>query len=100
MKIGEKEVEMFDENNELIINDLVQKYYAIKSQLRSGEIKAAPHDTNFIKIFKEVHKIELDIEEMLELRDFAENDYELYIKEKIQQDRISGMENIDLTGII
>lgn len=108
MKIGapdavtglRQEVEMFEEGNEETLHDMVQKYRVIKEMIQNKEIKIPPHDSGYVKAFNQVFHIELDQEEMLELRTFAEEDYDLYLQEKIYEDRLNGMKNIDLNQFI
>lgn len=100
MKIGDKEVDLFDDENEQQLHEFVANFYVIRKMMQEGTLKLAPHDTNFTKAFKKLYNIELDVEEMIELRDFIETDYDMMVKEKIELDRINGMQDIDLTGII
>jgi hypothetical protein len=119
MKLYGEEINPFEDGQESLLDDLVQKFRIIKQlildkkltrnnltpgpstmQGEEKEIPLAPHDSNYAKVFKEMYKLELTVEEMIEFRDFAENDYDAVIKYRILTDRQNGMRNINIDNII
>jgi hypothetical protein len=73
MKYNGEEKVLFEDDE--ILEDLASKYFVVKNKMKSKEIKKAPTDTNLIEIFKEHYSTTFDIEEMIEFRNFMENDY-------------------------
>jgi hypothetical protein len=97
-----------DEDNETLLVDLCNKYFTLKQRFQNKEftkktpnmeIPLAPHDSNYTSKFKELYQIELSVEEMVELRDFAENDFPDFMQDKMEQDRNNGMSDVNLKGI-
>jgi|GEM_PF-4608690 len=109
MKINnELDINPFEDGREALLDGLVQKYRAVKQMIldkkltrKEGEkeIPLAPHDSNYAKVFNDLYKIEISAEEMIELRDFAENEYDTWIKYLIYSDRKMGMIDINLNNI-
>jgi len=73
MKFNGQEEVLFE--NDTTLEDLAQKYFVIKNKIRTKEIKKPPTDTTLMEAFKEHYKVELDMEETIELRQFMDNEY-------------------------
>lgn len=123
MKVNGKEINIFDEpegNNSEILRDhphvsqllgqtpadtkenpmtlfrFANIYFNIKKQLQNGVIKLPYHERSFCKVLKENYSIEVNEQEMMELRDYFDNYYNDMINEKILNDYSSGMSGINL----
>ena len=86
MKLGKDREEVNPFEDDKILDDLSDKYLAIKQMFARGMIEKPPHHKSYIEVFKESYKIELDMEEMLELWDFMENDYESWQMGRIEEE--------------
>ncbi len=109
MKYGDKEIENFmDEEHEVLLVDMCHKYLSLKQRFQNKEFKKkvgelevplAPHDTNYMMKFKELYQMDMTVEEMIELRDFAENDFADFMRDKIEEARANGMSDVNLKGL-
>ncbi len=86
MIIAGKEVNGFEEDQ--MLNDLCVKYYIILKDFESR--KFPPTERNFITRFEKDYNTKMTVEEFLELKDFAINDYPHIIPEDIQRDFEAG----------
>ena len=73
MKINNEEVNVLEEGKESLLDETVNKFFVIKKYIQ--ENKLPPHESNYIKHFRENYKIEFEVEEMIEFRSFCEDDY-------------------------
>lgn len=93
MKIGENDTNIFEEENEAVLGDIATKYFVIKKQFADGSIEikdgdriinGPPHDTNYMRAFEQKYNVTFDgLETWLEVKDFFENDWNNYIRDKM-----------------
>lgn len=91
-----KEIEPFEDGNQRLLSELVNFYFVIKQKFQHKEIQKAFHDTNIAAAFRELYKVEFEDDEIIEFRDFCENDYPEWVQSGILNDYNNGMEDINL----
>lgn len=84
MKINGEEINIFEEGKESFLDETISKFFVIKKHLQ--ENKLPPHESNYIKYFRENYKIEFEMDEMIEVRSFAEEDYADWKQSQIMED--------------
>jgi len=63
-------------------------YFTILADFRQRQFP--PLEKNFIQAFKEQFQIELNEEEFIEIKDFAENYYSSAVQDRVSSDLING----------
>lgn len=94
MKYNGEDETLFE--NEVILEDIVQKYFVIRSMLQQKIIKKPPTDGTYLEAFSSLYKVELDAEEIIEIRSFAESEYADWKTDQIMTNN-KGAEKIDLS---
>lgn len=94
MKINNEEVNVLEEGKETLLDETVSKFFVIKKFLQ--ENKLPPHESNYIKYFKDNYKIEFEVEEMIEFRSFCEEDYADWKQSQIAEEFARGAKLVNL----
>ena len=94
MKYIGEEINIFEDGYEKTLSEWVSKFYVIKKYF--VENRLPPLERDYIKIFKEKYNIELSIEEMIEFRNFCEEDWPEIVNSNIRSDFENGMEIVDI----
>jgi hypothetical protein len=97
MKINGEDVNVLEDGKEELTDQTVAQFFVIKKHLQ--ENKLPPHERNYIRFFLEMYKIEFDVEEMVEFRSFAEEDYAGWKQSQIADDFARGGSFVDLRGM-
>jgi hypothetical protein len=88
---GKEEV-LFE--RDVVLVDMVSKYFVIKKIIEENRYPS--HSQKYIELFKSMYQIELGNDEMEELKDFAENDFNDFMNARILDQRIDGMEDLQI----
>lgn len=97
MKINSEDVNVLEDGKETLLDETVNKFFVIKKFLQ--ENKLPPHESNYIKYFKDNYKIEFEVEEMIEFRSFCEEDYANWKQSQIADEFARGGSFVDLRGM-
>lgn len=97
MKINGEGVNIFEEEKESVLDETISKFFVIKKYMQ--ENKLPPHERNYIRFFFDMYKIEIDVEEMIEIRSFAEEDYADWKRSRIMDDYQRNGSIVDLRGM-
>ncbi|MCK9209242.1 MAG: hypothetical protein M0P61_00260 [Ignavibacteriaceae bacterium] len=97
MKINGEEINVLEEGKESLLDETVNKFFVIKKFLQ--ENKLPPHESNYVKYFRENYKLEFDVEEMIEFRSFCEEDYAGWKQSQIADEFARGGSFVDLKGM-
>jgi len=97
MKINGEEINIFEEDKESLLDETVAKFFVIKKHLQ--ENKLPPHESNYIRFFREMYKIEFEMDEMIEVRSFSEEDYADWKQQQIADEFARGGSFVDLKGM-
>jgi hypothetical protein len=89
MKLNGLEVD-FDEN-EGLLNIFARQYWEIKLEFINEEIPRPQTEKRFMAAFAEKYKLEMTLDDFIELKDYAENDYRGEALARIQEDLDSGL---------
>ena len=91
----EEEINILEEGQEVMLGDIASKYFIIRRYLEDEEMPKS--EENYIKKFSDDYGITVGIEEMVQWRDFFDNDYVDYVNDQIAEDKKHGSETVDLS---
>ncbi len=87
MKLKGTEVEFEEDSN--LINVFAQQYWLIKQEFIKENIPQT--EKRFIDSFLKKHEVEINLEEFVELREYAETDYRDEATTRIQEETERGI---------
>jgi len=74
--------------DDILTNDIVNKYYIIKKEIEAS--KLPPTEKRYIAMLQENYQIEMSVEEFQEVQDYAENDYPYISTDRVYGEMASG----------
>jgi hypothetical protein len=96
MKYNGSEETLFEKDSILV--DVCSKFIVLKKHFEKEMIP--PLEINYQKELTERYRIEMTIEEIIELRDFIENgEFSDWQSDRIDEDYSKGMSDIDMSNI-
>ncbi len=84
--------EQIEEISDELWTNLSMHYLTIDAEIK--RTKLPPLEKNYIRLLKERYQLELTEDELLEVKDYAENYYSDAVIGRIQQDLAGGMQQV------
>ena len=95
MRINKRFIDEGEYSDEFL-NNLAIQYFAITSDFKSGKLPPTP--TAYIQEFEKRYKIEINLDEFFEIKEYSNNDYKYYLPDSIEEAN-KDFERIDTTNI-